>query len=142
MKLHIYLNYDGTTEEAFNFYKSVFGGEFISVNRFGEMPDDGSIPEAVKNKIMHISLPVGENMVLMASDNVEGFGPGFAAGNNYNIMIDPDSKEQAAALYAKLSEGGQVVMPLEDTFWGAYYGHFIDKFGTGWMINYTYPQHG
>ncbi|TMI95061.1 MAG: VOC family protein [Bacteroidetes bacterium] len=135
-----YLNFPGTTEEAFNFYKSVFGGEFAMVQRFGDTPGGDKIPSEVKNKIMHISLPIGKGNILMATDAIEQMGHHLTPGNNFYICISPDSKEEADKLFKSLSAGGKVSQPLQDMFWGAYYGDFTDKFGVKWMVNYTYPQ--
>ena len=133
-----YLNFAGNTEEAFNFYKSVFGGEFAGVMRFGDGPgcDEMPIAEADKNKIMHIALPIGNGTMLMATDSLESLGQKLNQGNHFYICISPDSKEDADRLFNGLSEGGKVEMPLNDTFWGAYFGCFADKFGVQWMINY------
>jgi len=135
-----YLNFPGTTEEAFNFYKSVLGGEFIMVQRFKDIPDSSQVPPDVRDKIMHISLPIGKGNVLMATDALESMGQPVTMGNNFYICISPDSKEEAERLFNGLSEGGKIEMPLADQFWGAYYGSFRDKFDIGWMINYDSRQ--
>lgn len=131
-----YLNFPGTTEQAFNFYRSVFGGEFSALQRFGE---GQQIPPSVKDKIMHVSLPVGNGYVLMGTDACEEMGFKLTQGNNVFICIAPDTKEEATRLFNSLSADGKVNMQLQDTFWGAYYGDCTDKFGIHWMINYTYP---
>ncbi|MDY3363167.1 VOC family protein [Riemerella anatipestifer] len=136
--VNIYLNFNGNCEEAFNFYKSVFGGEFTYVGRFGDMPPQEGMPpmsEVDKNKIMHIGLPIG-NTVLMGSDTGGEWAPSFQQGNNFSINITPESKEAADRLFNGLSAGGKVTMPMADTFWGAYFGMFTDKFGINWMINF------
>lgn len=135
-----YLNFNGNCEEAFNFYKSVFGGEFTYIGRFGEMPPSEEFPvsEADKNKVMHVSLPTGSS-VLMGSDNGEQYESSFVNGNNFSVSINADSKEEADKLYNGLSAGGQATMPMSDTFWGAYFGMFTDKFGINWMVNYDDP---
>jgi len=135
-----YLNFPGNTEEAFNFYKSVFGGEFITLQRFQDTPVAGNIPEKDKSKIMHVALPIGKGNVLMATDALESLGQKLAIGNNMYITIQPESREEAERLFKELSAGGRVEMPLEDMFWGAYYGSFRDKFGIQWMINYDKQQ--
>ncbi len=136
-KLNPYLNFDGKAEEAFNFYRSVFGGEFLGdIHRFGNAPGTEGLPEEEKNRVMHIALPVG-NDLLMASDIMPSTGQKLVAGNNNYVSIFPDSREEADRLFAGLSEGGEVEMPLEDQFWGDYYGSFTDKYGVMWMINYT-----
>ncbi|WP_409966271.1 hypothetical protein PIECOFPK_00136 [Mycovorax composti] len=140
-KLNPYLNFDGKAEEAFNFYKSVFGGEFLGpVTRMSELPGAENLPENEKNRIVHIALPIG-NDILMASDILPSAGHKLIEGNNNYISIFPDSREEADRLFNALSEGGVVEMPMADQFWGAYYGSFTDKFGVRWMINYsTNPQ--
>jgi len=135
-----YLNFPGTTEEAFNFYKSVFGGEFAMLQRFGETPDGNKLSPELKKKIMHVSLPIGSGNILMATDAIDEMGHQITPGNNFYICISPDTKEEADRLFSGLSVGGKVATPLTDMFWGAYYGDFTDKFGIKWMVNYTYPR--
>lgn len=143
MQLNHYLNFQGNTEEAFNFYKSVFGGEFLNLMRYGDLPaEDGiQLSETDKQKIMHISLPINEFTTLMASDVNEQFcaqsNQPFTVGTNHYISINLASSEQdqAKQLFDKLSNGGTIEMPLEKTFWGALYGAFNDQFGIKWMIN-------
>jgi len=137
MKLNTYLNFFGNTEEAFIFYKSVFGGEFSSLVRFKDFPMPGvTIPEADQNKLMHIALPIGES-VLMGTDALESMGHTLKLGNNVYISIHPDSREEADRLFNALSAGGKIEMPIGDQPWGDYYGSFTDKFGVQWMINYS-----
>jgi PhnB protein len=136
-KFNPYLNFAGNTEEAFNFYKSVFGGEFASVVRFKDMPMEGvNIPKEAADKIMHIGLPIGKDQMLMGTDALESLGQKLVQGNNVHISVHPDSKEEADRLFTALSEGGKVQMPMADQPWGDYYGNFQDKFGVHWMINY------
>src|ERR1044071_10405695 len=116
-----YLNFPGTTEEAFNFYRSVFGGEFAMLQRFKDTPDADKIPPDVQDKIMHVALPIGNGNILMATDAVESMGFKINPGNNFYICISPDSKEEADRLFNGLAEGGKISMPLQDMFWGAYY---------------------
>ena len=131
-KLNPYLNFDGKTEEAFNFYKSVFGGEFMGeVSRLKDVPGM-QIPEEAKERVIHVALPIG-NDVLMGSDIMPG--QPFTVGNNNYISVFPDSREEADRLFAALSEGGEVEMPMEDQFWGDYYGSCREKFGVHWMFN-------
>ncbi len=140
-KVNTYLNFAGNTEEAFNFYKSVFGGEFSSVVRFKDMPMQGvSIPKEDENKIMHIGLPIGKDAVLMATDTLESLGQTLVQGNNVYISIHPESKEEADRIFTTLSTGGVVEMSIVDQPWGDYYGSFKDKFGVQWMVNYSYPK--
>lgn len=141
--VNAYLTFDGNCEEAFNFYKQNFGGEFPFVGRFGDMPpsEEGKqIPEDQKNRIMHISLPISKETILMGSDTGGDWAGNFNQGNNISISINVDSKEEADRLFNGLSTDGFVTMPMEDTFWGAYFGMFIDKFGINWMINYDDPS--
>ena len=135
-----YLNYNGNAEEAFNFYKKVFGTEFKMVQRFKDVPGGDKVSAEDQNKIMHISLPIGNDNYLMASDSLESMGQKLHEGNNFYISIEADSKEEAKKLFDGLSSGGKIEMPMEDTFWGAYFGSFKDKFGIQWMISHTYPK--
>lgn len=129
-----YLNFNGNCEEAFNFYKSVFGGEFTYFGRFGDMPGSEQMPENEKSKVMHVALPISENFSIFGSDT-SSFSGEASFGNNINLMLSVDTAEEADNIWAALSPDGKVVMPLQNTFWGAYYGQFIDKFGISWMIN-------
>ncbi|MDP3965918.1 MAG: VOC family protein [archaeon] len=141
VKINIYLNFPGNTEEAFNFYKSIFGGEFTSIVRFKDMPIEGvNISKEDKNKIMHVALPIDKNMFLMATDALESLGKKLVIGNNFHISINPGSKEEADRLFKALSMGGKIEMPIADQTWGDYYGSLKDKFGVQWMINYSYPK--
>jgi PhnB protein len=140
-KLHTYLNFAGNTEEAFNFYRSVFGGEFTSLVRFKEFPMEGvNIPKEDEDKVMHVALPIGEGNVLMATDTLQSLGQQLVQGNNVYISVDPSSKEEADRLFDALSDGGEVEMPIADQAWGDYYGSFKDKFGVMWMVNYSPPK--
>lgn len=140
-RMHSYLNFAGNTEEAFNFYRSVFGGEFSSVVRFKDMPVEGmSIPDEDKDKIMHIGLPIADDEVLMASDTLRSLGQELVQGNNVYVSVHPESKDEADKLFSGLSDGGEVEMPIADQPWGDYYGAFKDKFGVMWMINYSPPR--
>lgn len=134
-----YLIFNGNCEEAFLFYQSVFGGEFPYVGKFNDMPEDATGAEAIseedKNKIMHISLPIGKDSVLMGSDSNEASGA-VAFGANVSISINTESKEEADKLFDGLSAGGNPFMPMIQTFWGAYFGMFVDKFGIHWMVNF------
>jgi PhnB protein len=135
-----YLNFNGNTEEAFNFYKSVFGGEFTMLMRFRDVPGNENMPADVLDKIMHIALPIGNGNMLMATDSLESLGQKLVVGNNHYFMLGVDSKEEADNLFAKLSVNGTIEMELQDTFWGDYYGSFSDQFGIQWMIDYEYPK--
>ncbi|MEP7235806.1 MAG: VOC family protein [Ignavibacteriota bacterium] len=138
--LNPYLNFPGNTEEAFNFYKSVFGGEFANLTRFKDTPAAAQMTPADAEKIMHVSLPIGKGNTLMATDAMEGMGHKLTYGNNTQLSLEADSKEEAEKLFNGLSSGGQTEMPLTDQFWGAYFGMFTDKYGVKWMVNYTYPK--
>ncbi len=129
-----YLNFNGNTEEAFNFYKSVFGNEFSAIMRWKDMPDSEKIPGTVKEKIMHISLPIGKGTILMGTDSLEEMGQRVTQGSNFSINVSADSSAEADKIYNSLSEGGKQTMPLEKTFWGAYFGMLTDKFGIHWMV--------
>lgn len=139
-RMNPYLNFDGNAEEAFNFYKSVFGSEFTGVHKFGNMPGAENLPDKEKNRIMHISLPIDEHTSLMGSDTMPSMGHTLTVGNNVHISLHPTSREEADRLFNGLSAGGSVEMPLQDTFWGAYFGSFKDKFGINWMINFDHSQ--
>lgn len=132
-----YLNFMGNTEEAFNFYKSVFGGEFIMVQRFKDTPEAGKLPPEDQNKIMHIALPIGGGNILMATDALESMGQQLNRGNNFYISIDTQSKEEADKLYNGLSKNGSIELPIQHTFWGSYFGMFSDKYGVQWMVSFN-----
>lgn len=135
-----YLTFNGNCEDAFTFYKSVFGKEFAYIGRFGEMPDaDKNCSPAQADKIMHVSLPISAETVLMGSDSSADWGQTTLVGNNISISVNTGSTEEADQLFNGLSEGGTVSMPMQNTFWGAYFGMFTDKFGINWMVNYD-PQ--
>ena len=139
--LNPYLNFPGTTEEAFNFYKSVFGGDFAGgIFRFKDTPEADKLTLAEKEKIMHIALPIGKGNILMATDALESMGHKVTSGNNFHLSIGSESKEEADRIFNGLSAGGQVTMPMADMFWGDYFGMLTDKFGIQWMISYTYPK--
>jgi PhnB protein len=136
--IYPYLYFNGNAEEAFNFYRSVFGGEFTSMMRYREMPDSDRVAESEKDKIMHTALPVG-NSSLMASDFPESVGQA-SYGNGIRLMISPESEEEARRLFDQLSSDGIVEMPLDKMFWGDLNGSLTDKFGVRWMIDYSFEQ--
>lgn len=141
-RVSTYLNFPGNTEEAFEFYKSIFKTEYIGkgIQRLGDVPSQPGQPEldeATKKMILFIALPTIGNHILMATDAPESMGFKVNAGNNIHIHLDTESKEQADYLFNALSVDGIVEYPIQDMFWGAYYGNFQDKFGINWMINYT-----
>jgi PhnB protein len=136
----IYLNFPGNTEEAFVFYQSVFGGNFGNdgIARFGDMPAlDGAPPmsEAVKAMIVHVELEITGGLILMGTDAPQEMGFSVIQGNNVNINLEPDSRNEAERLFYALSDGGIILQPLQEMFWGAYYGQLQDQFGIHWMVN-------
>jgi PhnB protein len=136
-----YLIFNGNCEEAFLFYKSVFGGEFPYIGKFKDMPVDENSPklsEEDSNRVMHVCLPIGETM-LMGSDSNEQSGE-IQFGDNFSVSINTDSVEEADKIFNGLSEEGTVYMPMNKTFWGAYFGMFRDKFGVSWMVNFDEVQ--
>jgi PhnB protein len=143
----LYLSFPGNCEEVFNFYKSVFGGDFSVVSRYSDMPGGDEVPtdsahalsDNDGDKIMHIRLPIGDGVALMGSDRPSG-GETAVPGDVFSISIAPASEEEAFRIFDELSAGGQVTMPLEKTFWNALFGTLTDKFGIQWMVNYEYEQ--
>lgn len=138
-KVSTYLNFPGNTEEAFHFYKKVFGTEFEGgINRFGDMPPQEGMPpmsEDLKKQVLHVSLPITGGFMLMGSDAPAEMGFTVTFGNNMYINLEPDTKEEADRLFAALSENGEIEMPMADMFWGAYFGSCKDRFGVKWMVN-------
>lgn len=139
-RVSTYLNFPGNTEEAFNFYKSVFGGEFSGpgIQRFGDMPAmEGAPPmaEEVKKMILHIELQIVGGHTIMATDAPASMGFTVVTGNNTHINLEPDTRAESERLFNALSEGGKVSMPLQDMFWGALFGSCTDKYGINWMVN-------
>lgn len=136
-----YLNFPGNTEEAFNFYKKIFGGEFVGgINRFKDAPGTENLSPDDKEKIAHIGLKLGENNFLMATDALPSMGFNVNFGNNFYIAIDTESKSEADKLFKGLSEGGKVEMPMADQYWGDYFGLLVDKFEVRWMVVYSTPK--
>jgi PhnB protein len=134
-----HINFNGNAEEAFNFYKSVFGGEFAKIIRFKDISSpEYPISENEANKIMHIALPIGEN-ILMANDVPESMGQVNENENRSKISISAESREEAEKLFSGLSAGGNIEMPIDDSPWGSYFGMFRDKFGIEWMVDFS-PQ--
>jgi PhnB protein len=137
--VHFYLNFPGTTEEAFRFYETVFGTRIAMMQTFGDTPFMKDAPEAAKNKIMHVQLPITEAVHLMGSDAVEGFGPPLKPGNNFHISIVANDRDEADRVFAALSGGGKVTMPLANAPWGPYFGMCVDRFGVQWMVSLPNP---
>ena len=136
-QINPYIHFNGNAEEAFNFYKSVFGGEFAMVMRFKDLEIPESIAnESEANKIMHIALPIGKHNVLMGSDSPEALGIHNLNETRSKISISAESKEEANRLYNGLSTDGQIEMPIADSPWGSYFGMFRDKFGIEWMVDF------
>jgi PhnB protein len=141
--VNVYLNFNGNCEEAFLFYKSVLGGEFAYLGRFKDMPPQEGMPAMsaeMGNKIMHVSLPVSKETMLMGSDTGGEWAPSFVQGNNFSISINAETKEEADRLFYGLSNDGKVTMPLDNTFWGDYFGMWTDKFGVNWMVSFNTNQ--
>lgn len=139
-RVSTYLNFPRNTEEAFNFYKSVFGGEFSGggIARFSDIPPSDVAPPVAagdKNLVMHIELPILSGHILMGTDAPETMGFTVNYGNNIHINLEPDTKAETKKLFDALSAGGKVTMELQDMFWGAYFGSCTDKFGVQWMFN-------
>ena len=141
MHTDTYLRFDGNCREAFEFYRACLGGEFASALRFREGPADMGVPEESLDRVMHISLPLGSS-VLMGSDIVQGFGPPTKFGNNFSVSLVADSREDADRIFDALSDGGTVTMPMQDMFWGSYFGSFEDRYGVNWMIQHAAGQQG
>ena len=131
-----YLNFNGNTEEAFNFYKSAFGGEFASVMRFKDSPEAANTAPEDQDKLMHIALPIGKGNLLMGTDALESKGQKLKPGNNFHLSISAESDAETEKLFNALSAGGKVMVPLSKQFWGSYFGMFTDKFGVQWMISH------
>lgn len=138
-KVSVYLNFNRTTEEAFNFYKEVFQSEFEGeIGRMGDVPTPAGAPaisEEDKNLVMHVSLPIMDGFKLMGTDAPESMGFKLNMGNNAYINLMPDTREEADRIFAALSLGGEVEMVMQEMFWGDYFGSFTDKYGVRWMIN-------
>lgn len=138
-KVSTYLNFSRNTEAAFEFYKSVFktdyAGPIMRMKDGPPCPGQPPLPEADKNLIMHIALPILGGHVLMGTDASEAMGFKIVQGNNFSINLEPDTRAEADRLFAALSKGGKADMPMQDMFWGAYWGCFTDQFGIRWMIN-------
>ncbi len=139
VKLNPYVNFKGNCEEAFNFYKSILGGDFTYIGRFKDMPAENKHDPADAEKIMHIGLPLGGGSVLMGSDVPTAYEEHFVAGTNISLTLSPENEEEARRVFEGLSQGGQVTMPMEKTFWGSLFGMLTDKYGINWMVDYEIP---
>ncbi|MCC7466405.1 MAG: VOC family protein [Saprospiraceae bacterium] len=142
-QINPYIHFNGNAEEAFTFYKSVFGGDFATIVRFKDMNFEG-MPNLEKEaeKIIHISLPIGKHSVLSGSDTPEQLGRHNEQENRSKILLSTESKEEADRLFNGLSAGGKIEMPISDSPWGAYFGMFRDKFGFEWMVEFVPKQDG
>ncbi|MGZ8509915.1 MAG: VOC family protein [Chitinophagaceae bacterium] len=141
--VNVYLTFNGNCEEAFNFYKSVLGGEFPYIGRFKDMPPQPGQPvmsDDMGKRIMHVSLPISKETMIMGSDTGGEWAADYKAGNNFSISINASSKEEADRLFNGLSKGGKVTMPMANMFWGDYFGMFTDKFGINWMVSFATQQ--
>ena len=137
MSLNIYLTFDGNCEEAFDFYKSVLGGEFIAKQRFSDGPPEmAGVAKDELNRLMHVTLSFAGG-VLQGSDTAKGHAETYVRGNNFSINYSPPLRADADVAFAKLKEGGVETMPMQETFWGSYFGMCTDRFGVQWMINYA-----
>lgn len=137
-QINPYIHFNGNAEEAFTFYKSVFGGEFAMVIRFKDMPGDPNHPSDKNEaeKIMHIALPIGKTDVLMASDTPEFMGKHNENETRSKISVSAETKEEADKIFKGLSAGGKIEVPIADSPWGSYFGMFRDKYGIEWMVDY------
>jgi PhnB protein len=138
-----HINFNGNAEEAFTFYKSVFGGEFAKVIRFKDLASpEFTVAEKEENKIMHIVLPIGKRNMLMANDVPEAMGKTNENENRSKIVISAESKEEADKLFNGLSVGGQIEGPIGDGPWGSYFGCFRDKYGIEWIVEFDPKYNG
>jgi len=137
-----HINFNGNAEEAFNFYKSVFGGEFAMIMRFKDLSSpEFPVAENEANKVMHIALPIGKN-ILMGNDVPESMGHVNENENRSKISISTESREEADKLFNGLSAGGSIEVPISDSPWGSYFGMFRDKFGIEWMVDFNPKYNG
>lgn len=138
-RVSTYLNFPNQTEEVFEYYRRIFGGEFRGgINRFKQIPPmEGfpPIPESLGELVMHVELEITGGHILMGTDAPEAMGFTVVPGNNVHINLEPDTREEADRLFAALSDGGKITMPLADAFWGAYFGSCTDRYGIHWMVN-------
>jgi PhnB protein len=136
----IYLHFHGNAETAMNFYRKVFGGEFIAVQRYGDQPGHEKLSPEDKQKLIHISLRLSAHTTLMATDFLAKMDEGVVPGNNFHICLNAGSEKEADKLFEALSSGGKIEMPMNKMFWGAYFGMCLDSFGIKWMINFSQPK--
>lgn len=136
----IYLNFNGNSEEAMTLYKHVLGGEFTSFNRFRDMPGGDKMAPDEQDQLMHVTLTTPGGLILMATDVLKSMEMKVEFGNNAYICVHTDSEKETDEIFNGLSDGAVIVMPVNQTFWGAYCGMLRDRFGVQWMISHTYPQ--
>jgi len=141
IKLDTYLNFNGNTEEVFRYYKKVFGGEFSMFVKFDSLPGSEKMPAGDREKILNVSLPIGEHSVLMGTDLLDSMNQKATIGDNYHISISLDNETEARRIFDLLSDGGEIIMPLGSESWSALFGICKDRFGVSWMINYNPPLH-
>jgi PhnB protein len=133
--LNPYLTFPGNAEAAMGYYQTIFGGK-VEIMRFKGSPMEANVPEAERNLVMHASLPIASGQVLMASDACSTMGPPPTVGSNFSLAFEADSDEEAARVHAALAAGGKVTLPIAKTFWGAYFGMCVDRFGIAWMVSH------
>jgi PhnB protein len=135
-KINPYLNFMGNAEQAMNFYKSVFGGKFSVLQRFKDIPGGDKMDPDDQDKIMNITLPLGDGQLLMATDTLESMGQELTMGNNIFLSVNAGSEKEADKIFEALAQGGQIKMAMNKAFWGSYFGMLTDKFAIQWMINF------
>ena len=135
-----YLNFRDKTEAAFNFYKSIFGGEIITMMRYKDSPEGGKVQAADADKIMHATIKLDNGLTLMATDVLDYMGHQFIDGNNFSLSVDADTQPEADKIFNGLATNGKITMGLQKTFWGAYFGMLVDPFGVQWMVNYDFNK--
>lgn len=135
MQIHPYLNFNGNAEEAFNFYKAIFGGDFLTIHRYKDTPEAQHLSKDEQEKIMNIALPVGDGNILMATDVLKSMGHSLSIGNNVHISVTTSSTVETEKIFRGLSDGGQITIPLDKMFWGDFFGMCTDKFGVHWMVS-------
>ena len=139
MPLNVYLTFEDNCREVFDFYRSVFGGEYLIIQTFGDGPSDMGILDSERDRIMHATISIGDSF-LMGSDTASNFSSPPTVGDNFSLSYTPSSREEVDEFFARLSAGGTVTMPLQETFWGSYFGSCTDKFGINWQLNYELPS--
>ena len=131
------ITFDGNAREAFEYYRSIFGGEFSALLRYRDMQMTAGLPEGELDRIAHVALPLADGYLLMGGDSLKSFGKPLSVGNNISITLEPASGEEADRVFEALSDGGEVEMPLEQTEWAEKFGQCVDKFGIPWVVNYV-----